>query len=69
MEFKRKYFENCIICGYCNGDGCRGCDYHGITSREQFIRDRNEEGDPIEVSIRYSAALLCMVNPLKFYGV
>jgi hypothetical protein len=61
-QYKRYYFENCAICGNCNGAGlqgyldyCRACDGTGITPYVQFIIDH--KGDPIATSALYTESV------------
>ena len=54
-RYKRKYFENAVYCGLCNGQGCKHCD-HGIESFWEYnYWHRNE--DPIMNGVTYTACV------------
>ena len=59
--FKRKYFENAILCGNCNGTGlrdymdyCRCCNGTGIESLSEYLNRRR--GDVLSHTIDYQTA-------------
>lgn len=52
----RYFFENAALCGYCNGDGCRGCGHSGIAPWYQFRIDRGY-GDDVTLGVEYTACV------------
>lgn len=57
-QFQRHYFENAVLCGECNGRGCKQCyPSQGIESFWQFMYMRYyrfHEADYITLSMKYS---------------
>lgn len=58
-EYKRRYFENAILCGNCNGTGlqghldyCRACDATGLDTFNEFVSN-NKGKDLITLAIVY----------------
>lgn len=57
-KMKRFYFENFILCGFCNGTGlrdymdyCRCCNATGIESLSEFMS--HTTGDVLSLTILY----------------
>jgi RecJ-like exonuclease len=60
LEFQRRFIENSVNCGECNGEGktgrlsyCRGCDGYGIAPFYEFSRGAHE-ADLIELGVLYT---------------
>lgn len=62
-QFQRHYFQNAVICGYCNGDRrwCKACDWTGIEPFYEFQRN-NSKMDPILAGVIYRQCRKELVN-------
>ena len=60
--YKRKYFENAVLCGECTGAGCKRCyTRKGIESFWEYNYNHRGE-DPIMIGVTYSAAVKELQN-------
>ena len=56
-RYKRKYFENAVLCGECTGAGCKRCyKRKGIESFWEYNYNHRGE-DPIMIGVTYSACV------------
>jgi len=54
-SYRRKYFENAVLCGECTGAGCKRCN-KGIESFWEYNYNHRGE-DPIMNGVTYSACV------------
>jgi hypothetical protein len=55
--YRRKYFENAVLCGECTGAGCKHCyPRKGIESFWEYNYNHRNE-DPIMNGVNYTAAV------------
>jgi len=61
MQYKRVYFQNFVLCGNCNGEGCRVCNSTGVTPWYEYKRIRPDR-DEIATGATYRAGIKELVS-------